>query len=134
MKLQSPEEVEKMVVATLELEKMLPEGYELEDNYSPAGVAAHTIYSMAHRIRDLEAETARLTQQLEEARATTDSVKAGMSMAISEQQRRAETAEADLAKFRRCEPLVFPKTLPDGECGYYGSETVHDRAVYHKEK
>lgn len=45
-----------------------------------------------------------------------------------------ERLKADLAKFHRCEPLVFPKTLPDGGCGYYGSETVHNRTVWHREE
>jgi hypothetical protein len=59
MRLQPIEELNVMIKHTLECEAMLPEGYELEDDLSPKGVAAHTIYTMAHRILDLEADLAK---------------------------------------------------------------------------
>ena len=45
-----------MIVKVLEIEKGLPKGYELVHLYDPISVAKLTMYSMAHRIRELEAE------------------------------------------------------------------------------
>ena len=56
MKLLDHEELELMIVKVLETEKGLPKGYELVHLYDPTSVAKLTMYSMAHRIRDLEAE------------------------------------------------------------------------------
>ena len=55
MKLLNHEELELMIVKVLETEKGLPKGYELVHLYDPTSVAKLTMYSMAHRIRELEA-------------------------------------------------------------------------------
>ena len=59
MKLLNHEELELMIVKVLEIEKGLPKGYELVHSYDPTSVAKLTLYSMAHRIRELEAELER---------------------------------------------------------------------------
>jgi hypothetical protein len=103
MRLLSLDHLEKMVQITLETEEMLPEGYQLEEDDSPKGVAAYTIYSFAHRIRDLEAELADSLERIDKAHTETASVQAGMGMAADHLRRRAEKAEADLRKFYKCE-------------------------------
>ena len=56
MRLQPLDELEKMIKKVLEVEATLPEDYELDIYGDPVSVAKLTLYSMAHRIRDLEAE------------------------------------------------------------------------------
>ena len=56
MRLQPLDELEKMIKKVLEIEATLPEDYELDIYGDPVSVAKLTIYTMAHRIRELEAE------------------------------------------------------------------------------
>ena len=55
MRLQPLDELEKMIKKVLEIEATLPEDYELDIYGDPVSVAKLTIYTMAHRIRELEA-------------------------------------------------------------------------------
>ena len=59
MRLQPLDELEKMIKKVLEIEATLPEDYELDIYGDPVSVAKLTIYTMAHRIRELEAELER---------------------------------------------------------------------------
>ena len=63
MKLLDHDELELMLDKVLETEKGLPKGYELVHLYDPTSVAKLTMYSMAHRIRELEAELEKYRNQ-----------------------------------------------------------------------
>ena len=63
MRLQPLDELEKMIKKVLEIEATLPEDYELDIYGDPVSVAKLTMYSMAHRIRELEAELEKYRNQ-----------------------------------------------------------------------
>jgi hypothetical protein len=61
MKLLDQAQLDRMIKKVFEVEAGLPEDYQPDD--SPTGTAKITMYTMAHRIRDLEAELEKYRNQ-----------------------------------------------------------------------
>jgi multidrug resistance efflux pump len=61
------------------------------------------VEELTTEVDNLEDELEQFQQQIDTAHAETASVKAGMDMVVNQLRRRAEKAEADLAKFYSCD-------------------------------